>query len=645
MKKFLVVAAGLLAVVVLFAVVFLPRLVDPERYRPRVERALREATGWEVSLGTMGLRILGGTALSVRDARLADPPSGFHVEVGELRVGVALLPLLARRLEITGVEILRPDVTLRWTADGLRLPSPPPEPEAGEPPASGGGESGLSVVVERITVRDGTLVLEYTARAAPVRWALTGLGGTLLPRTRELQLAARMGGGSLTLGGTLGTEAVLGLQDIGTADLPPWLLGDLLEPGGTLSGTVRAFPGGESLRLAAELEASGLMLAGGEAPLDGVSARMEMVRTGGGITLRDLEIRAAGATLTGGGRVAPRLALALTLGPSPAGSALRLARAARPVPLSVEEPGTLRAAVTVRGGSGSPVTIGAEGTLSAAGVTLLAGLPAVRDARVTFSLDPSGGLSATLAGGTFAGGNVTGTVGLAPVSPPGTLGVDARLRDAHVAELLRSVGSTQADRITGRASGAVRLTADLSRGLPGPGDLRGSLDATLADLTLPGWDLLSAVTAQLGKGGSWKEMLQAVAGTQQETAAGPATFREARLEATLAGIPWTVRRLDLDGGDLTAAGSGTFDPVTGTVDLRLEARLGPDQSRRIVRNASFLASLQDDRGRLVVPVTVGGPLTAPAISVDLREVLTGDGKGGGGLVGGLLDSLLGGGKR
>ncbi len=645
MKKILIVAAGLLVLTVLAAVLVLPRLVDPERYRPQIEGALRDATGWEASLGDMGLRILGGTALTVHDVTLADPPSGFHMEVDEFRVGVALLPLLKRRLEVTRIEVLRPSVTLRWTGEGLQLPSLPEDSGSGQPAGETTGEPAFSVVVNRIAARDGTLILEHTAGQTPQRWALTGFDATLLPGSRELEMNARAGSGTVKAGGVLGEQVTLELDAIRSEELPPWLLGDLLQPGGTLSGTVKALLKEGSPRITAHLTASGLLMEGGEAPLDDVTATLEVVRNGSSFVLRELQLQAAGATLTGSGPLTPDLGLHLKLGPSPIESALRIARAARPIPLHVKGPGNLESGISLRATGGGVPAIGASGVLSAASVTLAEGLPDVRDARITFELDPSGKLTARLTAGTFADGPVTGTFALSPVNPPGKLALDARLEDADVAGFLRAIGSAQADRISGRASGTARLTTDLSRGLPGPAGLRGELVATLADLTLPGWDLLTAVTGQLAKGGSWKEMLQAVAGAGQEGTAGPATFRKARLEVAMEGLPWKVRRLDLDGGDLTAEGSGTFEPVKGTVALELRTRLGPEQSRKIVKNASFLASLQDEKGRIVVPVTVRGPLTEPCISVDLEGVLTDTEGDVGGLVGGLIDSLLGGGEK
>ena len=80
-----------------------------------------------------------------------------------------------------------------------------------------------------------------------------------------------------------------------------------------------------------------------------------------------------------------------------------------------------------------------------------------------------------------------------------------------------------------------------------------------------------------------------------------------------------------------------MDPVRGTVAARLECRLAKALSRKLLEKASFLSSLRDTSGRLVVPVNVRGPLADPSISIDLESTLAG-GEG----YGGLLESLLGG---
>ena len=51
-KGFLAIA-GIVVVAVLGVAIVLPMLLDVERYRPHIEQALRDATGWEPALGSI----------------------------------------------------------------------------------------------------------------------------------------------------------------------------------------------------------------------------------------------------------------------------------------------------------------------------------------------------------------------------------------------------------------------------------------------------------------------------------------------------------------------------------------------------------------------------------------------------------------
>src|SRR5215470_530641 len=103
-----IVGAGVLGLVVV-AVIALLLLVDPNRYRGDIERAAREHTSRVLAIhGPLKLKIFPWLALSVRDVELGNPP-GFGARpfmTGEnLSIGVKLLPLLGKRLQVSRVAL------------------------------------------------------------------------------------------------------------------------------------------------------------------------------------------------------------------------------------------------------------------------------------------------------------------------------------------------------------------------------------------------------------------------------------------------------------------------------------------------------------------------------------------------------------
>ncbi|NOZ78159.1 MAG: hypothetical protein GXP48_03045, partial [Acidobacteria bacterium] len=94
-------------------------------------------------------------------------------------------------------------------------------------------------------------------------------------------------------------------------------------------------------------------------------------------------------------------------------------------------------------------------------------------------------------------------------------------------------------------------------------------------------------------------------------------FTLATATANLTRIPWKLGRILLQSEDLSARGAGTFDPVAGTVDLKLTARLSRAVTARIVSRAAILKNFRNARGQLVIPMTISGPTDAPKIAFDL----------------------------
>lgn len=107
--RILAIAAGALVALLVVAVVALLLFVDPNRYRGDVEQAVKEHTGRSLVIrGKLQLKVFPWLALSVHDMQLSNPP-GFgsqpFMTVQTASIGVKLLPLLGKRLEVSRIAL------------------------------------------------------------------------------------------------------------------------------------------------------------------------------------------------------------------------------------------------------------------------------------------------------------------------------------------------------------------------------------------------------------------------------------------------------------------------------------------------------------------------------------------------------------
>ncbi len=155
MKRFLIVLAVLLGLLLLagIAVVF---LVDVNVYKSRIESAVSGALGMEFRIrGKAGIRLLPPAGVSFSDLQLRN--RGTDLASAEtLKVGVKLLPLLSRRVEITELILENPVFRIEKEAAGrFNTWTPPALKKPGEKEPEG---QGIPLAVASAAVKNGTLV-------------------------------------------------------------------------------------------------------------------------------------------------------------------------------------------------------------------------------------------------------------------------------------------------------------------------------------------------------------------------------------------------------------------------------------------------------------------------------------------------------
>lgn len=126
------------------AAVLLHTLLDSESLRQRIEPRLEAALARDVELGGVGLSVFPGLGVELRDLSVASPegmeaPALASVE--EIRLGIALLPLLRRRVRVDRASAEGVEVRLLVEEDGRSnfgdfLPEGDASPDAAEGAAS-----------------------------------------------------------------------------------------------------------------------------------------------------------------------------------------------------------------------------------------------------------------------------------------------------------------------------------------------------------------------------------------------------------------------------------------------------------------------------------------------------------------------------
>jgi len=626
-RRGLFIVLGVLAVLIILVVVLLPLLLDPERHRGRIESALREATGWNAELGAIDLSIWRGMALTVNPARLSAPDgsSGFDIET--IAIKAELWPLFRGQLAVNRIDLLNPEIRLVRPSveQGWVLPL-----GSGEPTESGADaeSSGPGVTVEQVQIRGGRLELQDMAAAPPWSFGLEQVDVTLLPEAGEMSGRGELtGGGSVEWRGRFDEGLVLNVTDVATERLHAWIGEGLVHAGGRLSGEFRF-----SLPLAVEgrLTGTNLTLLAGVEPLGQADVEFRVASGEQAWRLEQLILTAGGARLEGSGALLPTLDLDFVLPQTSLETALQLSAAALPLPLDLTPPGSVEARVAVDRPAEGRLTYAAEGRLTAARFVPSEMMPPATDIVAEFDLNRAGALEIRLLEGSLGGGPIEGVATMASIDPPGTLRFEGSLREAGLGQLLAGFVPGASERILGPTSADVSVGLNLGGDTFTLRDLGGKFRLEAEQVSLPGWDLEAAVLGrlhdELGALSQLAALFDSDLASRLDEPATADRSTEPILDKLGLGLdfdswPWRLRNFRLVSGDLRAVGRGSFNPDSGAVQAELIAHFNPRRSAELVEKNSQLRYLLDDRGRLSLPLGVGGSLMSPSFSVDLGDVV------------------------
>jgi AsmA protein len=255
--KWIALGLGGLVALVFVAIVVIVWFVDPNHFKPRIEAAVRDATGREFALvGDIELGFFPWLALRTREGRFGNAP-GFGPEPmvswKRAQLGAKLIPLLRGRLVADRVILEGADVRLVRHADGHANW----EGIGGNQPADPDAEP-MEIRIDGVRIEDSSI--SFVDEAAPRRVSVTQLNlstdgiapGEPFTDT-EISGVLRMDGFA-----PAGVPFVLDVPkatvpaDMSSIDVPEFKLGfGDFEAAGGVQGTL-----GETPRLAGTLESN-----------------------------------------------------------------------------------------------------------------------------------------------------------------------------------------------------------------------------------------------------------------------------------------------------------------------------------------------------------------------------------------------------
>lgn len=176
---------GILLVIVILIGLALPYLLDVERYKPQIIAAIEKETGRKATIGTMRARFIPSVGFTIENVVLGSPASfGDNplLSVEKIKGSLAWGPLLRREFQLSGIELVRPKVTLIEDENGrTNYDFSKPAQKGAPPPAAGGLEFKLADI-DSIEITDAELALATVA----------GRKRTLIPAIRASNLSGEL---------------------------------------------------------------------------------------------------------------------------------------------------------------------------------------------------------------------------------------------------------------------------------------------------------------------------------------------------------------------------------------------------------------------------------------------------------------------
>src|SRR6266851_4136998 len=143
-----------LFVMLLLVALAVPYFLNVDRYRDTIVDAVQKQTVRKVTVGAIHARLFPGVGVTVAELHIGNPPgfpTGDLVGAAEIRVNVALAPLLHGIIHVNSVDLVRPKLTILTNNSGgnnYTFEAPDSAQKATTPEKS--GESTSSITLDQI---------------------------------------------------------------------------------------------------------------------------------------------------------------------------------------------------------------------------------------------------------------------------------------------------------------------------------------------------------------------------------------------------------------------------------------------------------------------------------------------------------------
>ena len=164
-RKYLIIAAILLGVLVLICVLVIPSLVDVNRYRPQVAAFLEKETGKPVNIGRLSLTVFPHLAIEVDDFTMGNPkgfPAGDFFKTHRVYALLETKPLWNRKIVVQSLIVEDPVIHMISNAAGhWNFENPPsPTPAANTPKAPASGQPSFSLgTISQVKIENGQVTI------------------------------------------------------------------------------------------------------------------------------------------------------------------------------------------------------------------------------------------------------------------------------------------------------------------------------------------------------------------------------------------------------------------------------------------------------------------------------------------------------
>ncbi len=173
--------SGVTLVVILAILVVLPFVINLDKYIPQITASASKAVGRQVSISHLRLTILSGLGVELKDVTVQEkvPARTPFVSVKDINVGVNLLPLLEKKISVSKVILVQPDINIiryengRYNfSDLLQKPAPEKkeQPAQVKPAASSGIPEGFSL--DKLELSDGTVTITDSGHGKQKQYGL-----------------------------------------------------------------------------------------------------------------------------------------------------------------------------------------------------------------------------------------------------------------------------------------------------------------------------------------------------------------------------------------------------------------------------------------------------------------------------------------